>query len=313
MKYSNSILEDREFEQTRTALDTRRKLLKKEDRGSRPFEAETISNDEVRVLYKCNILWITSAEALINTVWLKNSIRFGLRGCDERRQMCWSDVKLLRDANGTEYLEYCERQTKTRSGEEPRNIKPVKAKAFARPDGPPEKDPVFVQRGDSLLILSGQLKILLCRRTFVWLQWEVSFKLTTLHWSFSAFFFKFGPLFLRLSKELRSLWPFFQLFRENSLRQGVSWIMFRSDVAELLRVYCLLDFSNCDRKLASLFSQSIKFKAFSSFPMRSISRPNSILSLVSNLDRSCDMTKGASMYLLLHNRFVPCCSRSLMF
>ena len=47
------------------------------------------------------------------------------------------------------------------------------------------------------------------------------------------------------------LWPFFQLFRENSLRQGVSWIMFRSDVAELLRVYCLLDFSNCDRKHAS--------------------------------------------------------------
>ena len=183
MKYSNSIVEDREFEQTRTALDTRGKLLKKEDRGSTPFEAETISDDEVRVLYKSNILWISSAEALINTVWLKNSIRFGLRGCDERCQMCWSDVKLLRDADRTEYLEYCERQTKTRSGEEPRNIKPVKPKAFARPDGPPEKDPVFVKRGDSLLILSGQLKILLCRRTFVWLQWEVSFELTTLHWS----------------------------------------------------------------------------------------------------------------------------------
>ena len=75
-----------------------------------------------------------------------NSIHFGLRGCDEHRQMCWSDLKLLRDADGTEYLEYCERQTKTRSGEEPRNIKPVKPKAFARPDGPPEKYPVFVYK-----------------------------------------------------------------------------------------------------------------------------------------------------------------------
>ena len=103
VKYSNSIVEDREFEQTRTALDACGKLLKKEDRGSTPFEAETISDDEVRVLYKSNILWISSAEALINTVWLKNSIRFGLRGCDERCQMCWSDVKLLRDADGTEY------------------------------------------------------------------------------------------------------------------------------------------------------------------------------------------------------------------
>ena len=75
-----------------------------------------------------------------------NSIHFGLRGCDEHRQLCWSDVKLLRDADGTEYLEYCERQTKTRSGEEPWNIRPLQPKAFARPDSPPEKDPVFVYK-----------------------------------------------------------------------------------------------------------------------------------------------------------------------
>ena len=71
-----------------------------------------------------------------------NSIYFGLRGCDERLQMRWSDVKMLRDADGIEYLEYCERQTKRRSGEEPRNIRPVKPKTFGRPDGAPEKDPV---------------------------------------------------------------------------------------------------------------------------------------------------------------------------
>ena len=57
-----------------------------------------------------------------------------------RRQMRWSDVKILRDADRTEYLEYCERQTKTRSGEEPPNIRPVKAKTFARPDGALRKD-----------------------------------------------------------------------------------------------------------------------------------------------------------------------------
>ena len=43
----------------------------------------------------------------------------------------------------TEYLEYCERETKTRSREEPRNIRQVKPKAFARLDGPLDKDPVF--------------------------------------------------------------------------------------------------------------------------------------------------------------------------
>ena len=146
VKYSKSIVEDREFEQTRKALDARSKLLKKEGRGNRPFAAEAISDDEVSVLYESNILGISSAEALINTVWLMNSIHFGLRGSDEHRQLCWSDVKLLRNADGTEYLEYCERQTKTRSGEEPWNIRPLQHKAFARPDGPPEKDPVFVYK-----------------------------------------------------------------------------------------------------------------------------------------------------------------------
>ena len=75
-----------------------------------------------------------------------NLIYFGLRGCDGRRQMRWSDVKILRDADGAEYLEYCERQTKTRSGEEPRNIRAVTPKTFARPDGTPEKDPVAVYK-----------------------------------------------------------------------------------------------------------------------------------------------------------------------
>ena len=91
VKYSKSIVEDREFEQTRKALDARCKLLKKEGRGNRTFAAEAISDDEVSVLYESKILGILSAEALINTVWLVNSIHFALRGCDEHRQMCWTD------------------------------------------------------------------------------------------------------------------------------------------------------------------------------------------------------------------------------
>ena len=54
VKYSKSIVEDGEFEQTRKALDDRCKLLKKEGRGNRPFAAEAISNDEAfftRVTY----------------------------------------------------------------------------------------------------------------------------------------------------------------------------------------------------------------------------------------------------------------------
>ena len=104
VKFLKSIVEDREFEQTRKALDARCELLKKEGRWNRPFAAKAISDDEVSVLYESNIQGISSAEALINTIWRKNSIHFGLRGWDKHCQMCWSDVKLLRNAEGTEYL-----------------------------------------------------------------------------------------------------------------------------------------------------------------------------------------------------------------
>ena len=74
MKYSKSIAEDREFEQTRKVLDARCKVLKKEGRGNRTFAAEAVSDDEVSVHYESKLLGVSSAEALINTDWLMNSI-----------------------------------------------------------------------------------------------------------------------------------------------------------------------------------------------------------------------------------------------
>ena len=41
------------------------------------------------------------------------------------RLMTWGDVQLHMEADGTEYLEYFERQTKTRTGAEPRILRAV--------------------------------------------------------------------------------------------------------------------------------------------------------------------------------------------
>ena len=50
-------------------------------------------------------------------------------------------------ADGTEYLEYSERQTKTRTGAEPRNmIKPVKLKVFTQPKSSRDRDLVVVYK-----------------------------------------------------------------------------------------------------------------------------------------------------------------------
>ena len=44
--------------------------------------------------------------------------------------MCWGDVRLCQTSTGQEYLEFNERETKTRSGNDPRNVAP---KLFAVP------------------------------------------------------------------------------------------------------------------------------------------------------------------------------------
>ena len=145
-KYPVSLIEDVAFERARKCLEAKNKQLKKEGKGNRPNAAEALSDDEINILYEKNLLGISNGEALINTLWLFNSLHFGLRGCGEHRQMCWGDVQLMKDTDGTDYLHFSERQTKTRSGADPRNVRPIKPKAFATPDLPRERDPVVVYK-----------------------------------------------------------------------------------------------------------------------------------------------------------------------
>ena len=62
------------------------------------------------------MLVVSSAESLLNTVWLNNTIHFGMCGCQEHRDLCWCNVNLCKDARMqkvTKFLVYTERQTKT--------------------------------------------------------------------------------------------------------------------------------------------------------------------------------------------------------
>ena len=108
-KYPVSVNKDVAFERARKCLKAKNKRLKKEGKGNRPNAAEVLSDDEINILYDKNLLEISIGEALINTLWLFNSLNFGLRGCGEHQQMCWKDVQLMKDAGGTEYLHFSER------------------------------------------------------------------------------------------------------------------------------------------------------------------------------------------------------------
>ena len=60
-------------------------------------------------------------------MWLINSLR---RGCTEQRNLRWGDVVLETDSQGKDINFHSERQTKSRQGDNSRNIRPVKPRMY---------------------------------------------------------------------------------------------------------------------------------------------------------------------------------------
>ena len=65
----------------------------------------------------------------------------------EQKELRWGDIVLKTDNDGKEYLKYFERQTKTRTGEDPRNKRPIKPRMYANNDATSiDRDPVHVYK-----------------------------------------------------------------------------------------------------------------------------------------------------------------------
>lgn len=143
-KYPASIINDLAFEKTRKTLLSKQKELKKQGKGNKPNASVALTTSELNTLYEKSLLGTRSPESLLNTLWLNNTMHFGLRGCKEHRDMCWGDVKLKQTADGEEFLEFNERQTKTRTGSDCRDVRKIAPKMFAT-DGS-ERDPVVVYK-----------------------------------------------------------------------------------------------------------------------------------------------------------------------
>ncbi|XP_073250403.1 cholesterol 24-hydroxylase-like [Porites lutea] len=72
--YTKSIINDKEFELFRKCLQAKQKELKKAGRGNKDKAAVAITDEEVDILHENNLLGVCSAESLLNTVWLNNTI-----------------------------------------------------------------------------------------------------------------------------------------------------------------------------------------------------------------------------------------------
>ena len=157
-------MKDVQIEQTRKALHSKQRDLKRKGKGNKPNASAALSEEDIQVLYEKNLLGSSTAEALLNTVWFNNTIHFGLRGCKEYREMCWGDVKLCQTSTGQKYFEFNERETKTCSRNDPRNARAIAPKmlALANNEKCPvktykvyaEKRPVEVKRDDTPFYLA---------------------------------------------------------------------------------------------------------------------------------------------------------------
>ena len=89
-------MKDVQFEQTRKALQSKQRDLKRKGIGNKPNASAPLSEEDIQVLFEKDLLGSSTVEA----VWFNNTIHFGLLGCEEHREMCSrGDVKLCQNFN----------------------------------------------------------------------------------------------------------------------------------------------------------------------------------------------------------------------
>ena len=115
---------------SKIVMKAKQKQLRRHGLGNRLKATTALTDDEIEILFDKKLLGLSSPQALLNTVWVNNMIHFGRRGCKEQKELRWGDIVLKTDTDGKEYLEYFERQTKTRTGEDPRNQRPIKPRMY---------------------------------------------------------------------------------------------------------------------------------------------------------------------------------------
>ena len=127
---------DPEFQTARDVKRAKLKVLKTTGKGNRPHRAAPITRQEEDKLYESGQLGLASPMSLLTTVWMLTTMLFGHRGRQECRQLKWGDIKLQKDENGREYLEFNERLTKTRDGGESSGSRHFAPKSFENEANP---------------------------------------------------------------------------------------------------------------------------------------------------------------------------------
>jgi integrase len=115
--YGYDIVKAPEFKTSRDVLAAKRRELKQRGKGNRPNKAEPLTENEEEQLWTSGTMGLHSPESLFNMVWYLNTKLLGFRGSHESKQLKWGDIQLQTSEHSeSEYLEFTERETKTRTG-----------------------------------------------------------------------------------------------------------------------------------------------------------------------------------------------------
>ena len=125
MNYKHSLINDPEFAKVREVLKSKQKALKQQGYGNKPHQAQALTNEHIEAMYAAKTLGESSPRALLHSLWLICTTHFGMRTGKEIHTLCWGDVSLGVDfETGEEFITFdTERQTKTRTGANPRDIR----------------------------------------------------------------------------------------------------------------------------------------------------------------------------------------------
>ncbi|KAL3884731.1 hypothetical protein ACJMK2_024841 [Sinanodonta woodiana] len=122
--YGVSIITDIKFDKSRSVLKMKMMDLKKLGKGNKPRASDPISDQDLQKMYKANTLGADNPTALLHSMWLICTMHFGMRTGKETHKLQWGDISLQLDDSNQEYIVYnTERQTKTRTGVNERNIR----------------------------------------------------------------------------------------------------------------------------------------------------------------------------------------------
>ena len=103
-----------EFEEVSTMLSMKKQDLKQKGLGNKPNAAQPVETEDIEKMWSSGAIGLQNPRSLLHLVWWNNVTHLGIRGFKEQHDCRLSDFTVTE-----QYIEYKERQTKNRQGDEP--------------------------------------------------------------------------------------------------------------------------------------------------------------------------------------------------